>query len=478
MNTPLKKLSALVIIMFLTLMGAVSYIQVIKANQLNTDTRNARMLYKEFGTNRGMIIVNGKPVATSNPVKDNYKYQRVYNDSELYSHLTGYFSVAYNSMTGLERQENSILGGRDATLAKQKIQELINGTTPQGGSVLLTVNPKLQQVAYDALGNYRGAVVAIEPNTGKILAMVSKPTFDANKMADHKSKEVIKYWESLLADPDKPLHNRAIGDELYAPGSVFKIVTATAMLESGLTPESEIEAPTTWKLPTSDKKITNYSGTCGNGSGKTTLRTALIESCNTPFAIAGTQLGSKKMRKVAQKFGFEKELEIPIPINPAVFPATNDPATLAMDSFGQRDVRVSPLQMAMVASAVANNGKLMQPYLVDKTLDANFETIVLQEPQIMETVMKPETANQLTSMMIDVVNKGTGRRARINGIKIAGKTGTAETGNKDEAHAWFIGFDATEQPKIAIAVFVEDGGFGSAVAAPIGKKVMMELLKQ
>lgn len=458
-------------------MIALTYIQFFAAPTLNSDSRNVRTLYKEFGVKRGAIIAGGEEIANSVPAEGPYKFQRQYSDGPLYSALTGYFSIAYTSMTGLEREENGVLGGSADSFATQRLKELFTGESPQGGSISLTINPKAQQAADKALRGRRGAVVALEPSTGKILALVSTPSFDPNEIASLDGAVARKSWEALNADENKPLLNRAIGGDLYAPGSVFKIITATAMLENGATPDTIIEAPTTWTPPNTSVEITNTSGVCGDGSGKTDLRTAIKLSCNTPFAIAGMNLGAEKMIETAEQFGFHKNLTIPLNVRPSVFPNTDDPAALAMDSFGQRDIQVSPLQMAMVASAVANKGTLMTPYLVDQVLTADLEVVKQTSPKEFSQPMSESTAAALTSMMLDVTKYNRINKS-VPGIEVAGKTGTAELGENVNPHAWFIGFDATDNPKVAVAVFVENGGWGYKEAAPIGMSVINAVVNE
>lgn len=477
MNRPLRRISLIIIILFLTLMMALTYIQFFAAPSLNADSRNVRTLYKEFGIKRGSIIVDGKEIVKSVPATGPYKFQRQYSDGEIYSAITGYFSVADTSITGIERAENPVLGGSADSLAVQRLQELITGDSPTGGSISLTINQNAQRAAYHGLAGKRGAVVALEPSTGKILALVSTPSFDPNKIASLKLADARNAWKSFNEDKNKPLLNRAIGGDIYAPGSVFKIITAAAMLENGATPDTVIDAPTRWSPPGTSVEITNTSGACGDGSGKTDLRTSLKLSCNTPFAIAGMNLGIKKMTEISEKFGFHQKLNIPLAVRPSVFPHTTDPAALAMDSFGQRDIQTSPLQMAMVAAAVANNGVIMKPYLVDQVLTRDLEVVKQSSPQEFSRPISATSAAALHEMMIEVA-KHLRFYNSVPGTKVAGKTGTAELGKNVNPHAWFVAFDSAEKPKVAVAVFVENGGWGYQVAAPIGISVINAVLNK
>lgn len=471
MNPPLRKLSAIVMVMFLTLMVAVTYIQFFKAPDLNADARNVRTLYREYGTDRGPIIVAGNAITTSEPVDDPYKYQRTYVNGPDYAHVTGYFSTVYNSMTGLERAENGVLGGSDSSLVTQRLQELITGKQPQGGAIALTIDPDAQAAAIKALGNRKGAVVAIDPKTGAILALVSTPSFDPNLLAAHDSATATTAWTELNADPAKPLYNRAIAGDLYAPGSSFKILTAAAMLENGLTADSLVEAPTELKLPGTSHIVHNPGErACGDGSGNVPFRQAFLESCNTAFAIGGMELGDEKMMDMAEAFGFGQELSIPLKVTPSQFPKPANQAALAMDSFGQQDIRVTPLQMAMVAAAISNDGELMKPYLVAQTLTADLEVISTTEPSSLGSPISSKTAKELEKMMADVVNKGTGTYAALGNVQVVGKTGSAEIGVGVEPHAWFVGYET--ENRVAVAVFVENGGDGGQQAGPIAGKVI------
>ena len=281
-------------------------------------------------------------------------------------------------------------------------------------------------------------------------------------------------------DSNKPLNNRAIGGDQYAPGSVFKLVTTAALLENdpSLNADTIVEAPTKWKPPDSDKEIGNYAGgACGNGSGKVTLRTAIALSCNTPFAILTVDMGAHKLVDQAESFGFEESFNIPLDVNPSRLPTPTSQAALATDSFGQNDVMVTPLQMAMVGAAIANDGTLMTPYLVERTYTADLELISETEPTIYSQPIRTTTAIELEEMMIDVVRTGTGRAAAIPGVEVAAKTGTAEVPGK-APHAWFVGYAPANDPQIVVAIVVEnsgragDAGTGSAVAAPMAKQIL------
>ncbi len=477
MNRPLQKLSLVVILMFITLLIATTYIQFFAAPALNADIRNVRTLYKEYGVERGPIIVGDTAIVTSTPSEGTYRFQRTYKNGELYAPVTGYFSVAHNAMTGIERYMNPVLGGSDQSLLTTRISNFFTNSEVKGGAVQLTLNAAAQEAAYRGLNGRRGAAVAIEPSTGKILALVSTPSFDPNGVANHDQATAQAAWSALNEDTNHPTRNRAIGGDLYAPGSIFKIITAAAMIERGDTPDTSVAAPTTWSPNGTSIAIGNYGGSCGDGSGHTTLRTAFRESCNTPFAIAATEMGANTLIKKAEAFGFHQKLQIPLPVTPSRFPQPSDEASLAMDAFGQRDIQVSPLQMAMVAAAIANKGTLMQPYLVERTLSPDLEPLSETKPKTLNQAVSADTASQITAMMIDVVESTGVSVAAISGVKVAGKTGTAEVAEKDP-HAWFVGFDASENSRVAVAVFLENDGFGVTQAAPIARDIMKAVLGQ
>jgi hypothetical protein len=291
MNDQIRRLTVVVVLMFLALMVASTSVQFVQAGDLNADGRNVRTIYREYGRERGPIVVEGTPIVTSEPVDDAYSYLRVYQQPEAYAHVTGYFSVVHSSMTGMERAGNEVLNGDDPGLLLARLQSLFTGSQPRGGAVELTIDPAVQAAAIEGLGDQRGAAVALDPSTGAILAMYSSPSFDPNGLASHDRAEAQAAYDALVADPDRPLLNRAIGGDTYAPGSTFKLVTASAMLESGLTPDSLVDAPTQYTLPGSQSIMHNPGqAACGDGSGETTLRQALIQSCNTPFAGRGVRL--------------------------------------------------------------------------------------------------------------------------------------------------------------------------------------------
>ena len=479
MNTPLRRLTSVVVLMFVVLMGGATWVQFVQAPDLNNDSRNVRTLYREYNRDRGPIVVAGTAVASSTPVDDAFGYQRSYANGLLYAPITGYYSVLYGR-SGLERSMNTELNGSADSLFYNRVQDLITGRQPQGAAVELTIDPKVQLAAWDALGDQKGAVVALDPSTGAILALVSKPSYDPNLLATHDTTAATAARTSLLADPGDPLINRAIGGDTYPPGSTFKLVTAAAALESGLTPDTPVAAPDLYTLPGTSTTLQNFGGETCSATGAMTLSDALRISCNTAFAQLGVQLGSAALRSQAEAFGFDRDISIPLPVTPSRFPAdgTIDEAQTALSAIGQYDVRVTPLQVAMIAATIANGGIEMSPYLVATVRDQDLTVVDTTTPNALGRPLSSTTAAALRDMMLSVVADGTGKAAQIAGVQVAGKTGTAQTTDGAAPHAWFTAFAPADAPRIAVAVVVEHGGSlgneatGGKVAAPIARAVI------
>ena len=484
MNKELRRVSIVVLGMFLALFCSTSIIQALAVDELKADGRNVRTLYDSYSAKRGPILVDGEPIAESMPVDDQYKYQRVYNNPELYANITGYFTLN-QANPGIEGRRNDFLSGTANAQFLDSLTSTVTGQDPKGAAVELTVDPAVQQAAYDALGDNVGAVVAIVPDTGEILAMVSKPSYDPNALAVHDSAQFAAAYDALTADPARPLVNRAIAGNLYHPGSVFKLLMASAAIDSGrFTPDSLFPNPASLTLPQSSSVISNSSGgPCGAGA-EATIATALRLSCNIPMAELGQALGEDTISDYASRFGFGEDLEIPLDVTPSTYPSDLDDARLMLSSFGQDDVRVTPLQMAMVSAAIANAGVLMQPNLVESIIGEDLRELESFQPEVYNTPITADTATKMTQMMVAGVADGAASNARINGVDVAGKTGTAENGTGDPYTLWFTGFAPATDPQVAVAVVVENGGglgqsgFGNLVAAPIAKKVLEAVLNK
>ncbi|HRA50356.1 penicillin-binding transpeptidase domain-containing protein [Actinotalea sp.] len=484
MNTPARRLATVVIAMFLALMGGATWVQFFQAPTLNNDNRNVRTLYREFGNARGPIVVGGESIASSTAVDDPFGYQRSYANGALYAPVTGFYSIVF-SRSGIEDAMNTELNGTADSLFYNRLQDLITGRQPQGAIVELTIDPVIQQAAWDALGDQRGAVVALDPRTGAILAMVSKPSFDPNLLASHDTAAVNEAWAALNADEGDPMVNRAIAGTTYPPGSTFKLVTAAAALEAGMTPATQIAAPDVLDLPQSSATLGNFGGSSCSPTGTATLLDALRISCNTAFGQLGMDLGADALREQAEAFGFDTPLDVPLTVTESHFPdaeAIDAPQT-AIAAIGQYDVRVTPLQMAMVSAAIANGGEQMAPYLVAAVRSADLTVVDQAAPSTLGRPVSAATAAALRDMMVAVVASGTGTSAQISGVTVAGKTGTAQTTADAAPHAWFTAFAPAENPTIAIAVIVENGGSagseatGGRVAAPVARAVIEAALR-
>ena len=484
MNSAIRRLAVAAMILMLALMANSTYLQAFRANEINGRNDNNRVRDSQFSVNRGPILIGSTPVAQSKPSDDRFKYQRTYASGPVYAPVTGFYSYLFGR-GGIELTMNAELNGSDPSMAFRRIIDVISNRPQQGGSVTLTLNAAAQQAAYSGLAGKTGAVVAIEPKTGRILAMASRPSYDPNQLASHDSEKVGAAWKNLNADKDKPLSNRAV-QELYPPGSTFKLVTAAAALSSGkYTPESKVNSPAELPLPQTTVPLVNEDGKNCGGSNNATLTIALRYSCNTAFGTVGMDLGPDALREQAAKFGFGARPLTELPsVATSQFPGDpNEPQT-AQSAIGQFDVRATPLQMAMVAAGIANKGEVMKPYLVQNVKTPDLKTVSETKPESLHQAVTPQVASQLTAMMVDVVNNGTGKPGQISGVQVAGKTGTAQTSKDRPPYAWFTAFAPADDPKIAVAVLIEkadiarDDIAGGRLAAPIAKSVMEAVLSQ
>ncbi|MFJ8011908.1 peptidoglycan D,D-transpeptidase FtsI family protein [Streptomyces sp. NPDC096339] len=483
MNKPLRRISLFCGLLVLALLIRTNWLQYVQAEELSTRKENRRVQIAQYATERGNIIVGGQPI-TGSAVTDgsDYKFKRTYVDGPLWAPVTGYASQAFGS-NQLESLEDGILTGNDDRLFFDRTIGMFTGEKKAGGNVVTTLNPAAQKAAYDKLGNKKGAVAAIDPRTGAVLALVSTPSYDPSRFAGN-SKADGQAWNELKDSEDKNLVNRALR-ETYPPGSTFKVVTAAAALENGVV--SDINAPTDtadpYILPGTKTEMVNHAPNCGKAS----LNDALRVSCNSVFANMGDKVGRDNMVKAAEKFGFNNsKIDIPVRAFASVYDKTMGKDGNALSSIGQFNTAATPLQMAMVASAIANDGKLMKPYMVDQLTAPNLDIIEKHEPQEMSRPVSPENAKKLQQMMVNVVENGTGTTAKIKNTVVGGKTGTAQhgEGNKKRPYAWFISY--AENPDgsspVAVAVVIEDSAAdredisGAGLAAPVAKVVMEAVL--
>lgn len=488
MNAPLRRTAMVCFLLLMSLLVSTTWIQFVTAEELNDHPRNRRTILEQAGRHRGPITAGDLTLADSQKVEDVYTYQRRYPGNKVYSHITGFYTIMPTA-SELEKLMGDQLTGTSNAQFNKRLADLLQQKEPLGAAVETTIDPRVQQVAWDQLGNRRGAVVALDPQTGAILAMVSKPAYDPNTLAVHNYKAADKAYKDLVAAEHKPLINRAIAGDLYPPGSTFKLVVAAAALESGqFGPDSLLNGSAALELPGTKTKLHNFSkGRPCDPSDQVSLANAIKTSCNTAFGDLAMKLGNDALVKQAKKFGFSDDIRVPMRVTPSVIPASQSPDLLARSGIGQQDVRVTPLQVAMISAAIANNGMLMKPYLV-KSVRAADQTLISEEkPKEFTRPTSGQNAALMREMMRKVVMEsgGTGKNARIQGVTVAGKSGTANHGTRKEKkppHNWFTSFAPAgdgEQAKVAVAVVVEEGGkTGGELAAPIAREVMKAVLGQ
>jgi penicillin-binding protein A len=483
-NRQIRRVAVVVLVAFLALLAAPLYWQVLAAPRLANDPRNTRVLIKEYSIERGPIVLADRSeVAASVRSKqkgDPLEFVRKYPEGERYGMVTGFYSLVYGR-TLAEQEFNSYLLGRAPEQFGQNVTDLLTARETPGGTLVLTLDRATQEAAESALGDQKGAVVALDPRTGAVLAMTTFPRYDPNDLSSHNPEAIRRNWERLVKDDDQPLLNRAAG-ALYPPGSTFKVITAAAALENGVTMADELPSPTVLDVPQTAANIRNFGGSsCGGGT--LTLPEALKISCNTTFAGLGIRLGSQKLADEAEKFGFNKPSPYQLPAATSVIPEKQDVPATAQSAIGQRDVRVSPLQMATVAATIANGGRRMAPFVAQAVVSDKGRVIKRFEGEDFGQAIPERVAGDLKDMMLQVVESGTGQDAQLPGLQVAGKTGTAQHARGQAPHAWFIGFTSSGDRSIAVAVVVERGGnlgseaTGGHVAAPIARAVMEAYLR-
>ncbi len=493
MNKPIRTISIFCLLLFVALMVNATWLQYWEAVSYDKDALNRRVIEAAYSQERGAILVGGKPIAESEPSDDQYDFLRTYPEPFKYAHETGYFS--FYDQTGIERSQNDVLSGDDDALFVNKLVDLLSNKSGKGGNVQLTLDRDAQDAAYDALsalpvdpesGVVQASLVAIEPSTGRILAMASLPSYDTNKLASHDFDAVQSDYDRLQGDKNEPLLNRAIQTTL-PPGSTFKLVTAAAAIESGkYSYDSEVPGGTTYQLPQtsgSSGEIDNEGRSCG--TDKIPFSQAMEFSCNTTFAQLGVELGGKALREQADKFGFDDHyLDDIAPQAISTFPEDATDPEAGQSAIGQFEVRATPLQMAMVAAGIANQGVVMKPYLVDSIQSPELETLKQAEPEEYSQAISAETADQVTQLMVDTVNSGTAEPGAIPGFQVAGKTGTAQSGIPDvPPYAWFVSFAPAQDPEVAVAVVIQKAGIdrgeiaGGTYGGPIAKAVMEAVIK-
>jgi penicillin-binding protein A len=478
-NRQIRRVAVVVLVAFLALLAAPLYWQVLAAPRLANDPRNTRVLIKEYSIERGAIVLADRTeVARSDRSRqrgDPLEFVRRYPQGQRYGMVTGFYSLVYGR-TLAEQEFNSFLLGRAPEQFAQNVTDLLTARETPGGTLVLTLDRAAQEAAERALGARKGAVVALDPRTGAVLAMTTFPRYDPNQLSSHNPEAIRRNWDRLVNDEDGPLLNRAAG-ALYPPGSTFKVITAAAALENGVSMTDELPSPPVYDVPETSADIRNFGGaTCGDGS--LTLTEALEISCNTTFAGLGVELGSEKLAAEAEKFGFNEPSPYELPAATSVIPREQDVPATAQSAIGQRDVRTSPLQMASVAATIANGGRRMAPFVGQEVLSDKGRVVKRFEGEDLGQAIPERVAGDLKDMMLQVVESGTGTAAQISGLPVAGKTGTAQHARGRAPHAWFIGFTGAGDRQIAVAVVVEEGGdvgseiTGGRTAAPIAREVM------
>ncbi|MGA4839623.1 penicillin-binding transpeptidase domain-containing protein [Streptomyces sp. G45] len=483
MTQYIRHAAAFCALLLLALLVNATRVQVIDAGAHDDNPANRRQAIARFGQARGDILVDGRPVTGSKDTGEQLRYERTYKNGPLYAPVTGFASQVYGT-TFLEHAEDPVLSGTDPMLAPLPLWNDLTRSRNPGGDVATTIRAAVQRAAYAGLGGKKGAVAALEPATGRILALVSTPSYDPESLAGT-GRSVTAAWARLNADPDKPMLNRALR-QTYPPGSTFKVVTAAAALDSGEV--TDLDAPTDspdpYTLPGTRTSLSNEVEGCTDAS----LRYAFQWSCNTVFAKLGADTGLAALAETAARFGFnDPGLKVPSAVATSTFDTSMDRAQLALSAIGQYDTRATPLQMAMVAAAVAQGGFVRAPHLVDRTTTAGGTTVSSTHADTRYQAMNPGTAMRLRELMTDVVERGTGRNAALPGVTVGGKTGTAQhgLGNTGTPYAWFISWaqrPGDADAAVAVAVVVEEAATersdisGGGSAAPVARAVMRAAL--
>lgn len=474
MNGPIRKVAVFVAILMAALLANTTYLSVFRQDQLLADGRNRRVRDAEFAQNRGAILVGNNPIAESVRGDGRFPYVRKYSDGELWSSVTGWYSYDY-ARSGLEQSYNDELAGTSSEQSFTRIMDVLTGRASQGANVSTALNANAQRAALSALGDKQGAAIAMDYTTGEILALVSTPTYDPNDLADTNLTAARDSWNRLLGDTQEPLKNRAT-KEVYPPGSTFKLVTASAAIEAGMVPSTELDAPASLPLPGSSRSMGN-STNCGGT--RITMEQALAMSCNTAFGNLGMELGADKLQAMAEAYGFNKEQTIDVTAATSRFPTELDAAQTALSAIGQYEVAASPLQMLQVVGAIANDGVMMRPYLASAVTNRDLSVLTSNKPTEIGRPISKATAKLMRQMMENVVTSGTGKPAQVAGLTVGGKTGTAQWNLSKSPYAWFVGY--AEEPHVAVVTFVEnadvarDDVSGGRLAAPIFTSILEAL---
>ncbi|ALV46808.1 peptidoglycan glycosyltransferase [Arthrobacter alpinus] len=489
MNQAIRNSWIVAIALFALLFGAVSYVQFFAVDSLNANPQNDRQLVASFCSNRGPILVDGQAIAESVPSGTDCKYQRTYNDPELYAGLTGFFSK-FSGQYGLEAQMRDELTGNSDSALFDRIAQAFTGEQQQGRSVELTIDSTIQKMAYDMIpDDVGGSIVAMNPKTGAIIAMVSKPSYDTNLMATHNKADFDASMAKLVDVPGINLFGSPAYTKLYAPGSVFKIIDTAAALESGkYNKDSVLPNPAELAFPGINYALPNYANGQCYTKDKATFAFALENSCNTPFASIALDLGQDAITAQAEKFGFnDTSLKFPDRVVDSRFPGSDgtlDDPSLAQSAIGQKDVLASPLQIAMMTAAIANGGEQMAPNLVKTIRTPDLKTVSSLTPEVLRQSTTPEIAAQIKDWMVSVVDNGIGSAAAVPGVQVAAKTGTAELGLNESGvmmnNAWFTGFAPANDPEVVVTIVMPkvDVATGAQLTSPNASKLFKAVLNK
>ncbi|MFG3397087.1 peptidoglycan D,D-transpeptidase FtsI family protein [Streptomyces parvus] len=492
MNRPLRHIAIFCGLLVLGLLLRVNWLQHVDRQELAQHKHNDRVRFERFATPRGDIIVGGKAITGSKETESrDYAFRRTYKDGPMYAPVTGYASQARGTSL-LERTYDSILSGQDDRFAFRHAKDVLTGQPRRGGDVITTIDAKAQKAAYKGLTDLgaRGAVVALDPSTGKVLSLVSTPSYNPEVFAGISFKESDRFT-ALEKKKGKPLANRPLR-ETYPPGSTFKILTAAAALEHGVVTDvdARTDAVSPYPLPLSSNKIGSEAGDAV--CSKASMKTAMQYSCNNVFLDAAAELGEDRMRETAEKFGFNEDVYADefgdMLATKSLYPPKLDKPGTALTGMGQGSLTSTPMQMAMVTAALANDGKLMQPYIVDELRGPDLSTLEKNEPMEMSQAVSPETAKKVQEMMEHTAKEGSAQRALIDGVTVGGKTGTAQRGVnvRDEVpYGWFVSYGKKDDGRsVAVAVFIDPTDMdisrsdisGGRLGAPIAKSVMQAVL--
>lgn len=484
MNQAIRNSWIVAIALFALLFGSISYVQFFAVDSLNANPNNNRQLELNFCSNRGPILVDGHAIAESVLTNTDCKFQRKYNDPLLYAGLTGFFSK-FSGQYGVESAMRDQLTGNSDDALFDRIAQAFTGAQPQGRSVELTIDSTIQQLAYDMIpDDIGGSIVVMNPKTGAIIAMVSKPSYDTNLMATHNKAAFDESMANLVGIPGINLFGSSAYKQLYAPGSVFKIIDTAAALESGkYTKDSILPNPAELTFPGIDYTLPNYANGQCYTKDKVSFAFALENSCNTPFASIALDLGQDAITAQAEKFGFnDKSLTFPDSVVASRFPGSQGvltPDALAQSAIGQRDVLATPLEISMMTAAIANGGKQMAPNLVKTIRTPELKTVSSLTPEVLRQSTTPEIAAQITDWMVSVVDNGIASAAGVPGVQVAGKTGTAELGDGLN-NSWFTGFAPANDPEVVVTIVMPkvDVATGAQLTSPNASNLFKAVLKK